>query len=166
VSEPITVHATCISGLISYQLRYRLRNEVKFSEAPPAVEGLTDDQVRELSKWTEKELASLPDHEDSALDDLETNGHLAAVYRNDADADRPACDGSTSARVVFDEHVIQPGRPGSFFQGHMQLSSRPMQEIDQSAGFGFDDRFHHQLSRAIQNRSCNGLVVVQFDSHG
>src|SRR6202007_388298 len=62
------------------------------------------------------------------------------------------------------EHVVQPGRPGSFFQGHMQFSSQPMQEIEQSTGFGFDDRFHHQLACAVQNRNCNGFLVnVQPD---
>jgi hypothetical protein len=35
----------------------------------------------------------------------------------------------------------------------MQLSSQSMQEIEQSAGFGFDDRFHDQLARAIANRN-------------
>ena len=46
----------------------------------------------------------------------------------------------------------------------MQLSSQPMQEIEQSAGFGFHDRFHHQLAGAIQNRNCNGFLVnIQAD---
>src|ERR1700745_3378082 len=62
------------------------------------------------------------------------------------------------------EQVVQPSRPGSLFQGHMQLSSQPMQEIERSAGFGFDDRFHHQLAGAIQNRNCNGFLVnIQAD---
>ncbi len=39
-----------------------------------------------------------------------------------------------------------------------------MQEIEQSAGFGFDDRFHHQLAGAIANRNRNRFLVhVQTD---
>jgi hypothetical protein len=46
----------------------------------------------------------------------------------------------------------------------MQLSSQPMQEIEQSAGFGFDDRFHDQLARAIANRNRNRFLVnIQAD---
>jgi hypothetical protein len=28
------------------------------------------------------------------------------------------------------EHVVEPGSPGPFFHGHMQLSSQPLQEIE------------------------------------
>jgi hypothetical protein len=34
-----------------------------------------------------------------------------------------------------------------------------MQEIEQSAGFGFDDGFHHQLARAIENRNRDRFLV-------
>ena len=46
----------------------------------------------------------------------------------------------------------------------MQLPSQPMQEIEQSTGFGFDDRFHYQLAGAIQNRDGHGFLVnIQAD---
>jgi hypothetical protein len=39
-----------------------------------------------------------------------------------------------------------------------------MQEIEQSAGFGFDDRFHDQLARAIANRNGSRFFVnIQAD---
>ena len=46
----------------------------------------------------------------------------------------------------------------------MQLASQPMQKIEQSMGFGFDDRFHHQLAGAIKNRDGHGFPVnIQAD---
>jgi len=46
----------------------------------------------------------------------------------------------------------------------MQLSPLPMQKIEQSAGFGFDDRFCYQLPGPIQNRHRNRFLVhVQPD---
>src|ERR1039457_1885131 len=62
------------------------------------------------------------------------------------------------------EHVIQPGRPRPFFQCDMQLSPQPMKEIEQSAGFGFNDRLHYQLPGPISNRNHNRFLVhVQPD---
>jgi hypothetical protein len=46
----------------------------------------------------------------------------------------------------------------------MQLPSQPVKEIEQSAGFGFDDRFHDQFACAIQNRNRDRFLVnVQPD---
>jgi len=46
----------------------------------------------------------------------------------------------------------------------MQLSSLPIEEIEQSAGFGFDDRFCYQLPGPIQNRHRNRFLVnIQAD---
>jgi hypothetical protein len=46
----------------------------------------------------------------------------------------------------------------------MQLSSQPFQELEQRARFGFDDRFHDQLARAIANRNGNRFLVnIQAD---
>ena len=62
------------------------------------------------------------------------------------------------------EHVVQPGRPRSFLQRHMQLSPQPIEEIEQSPGFGFDNLFHHQLAGAIANRNGNRFLVnIQAD---
>jgi hypothetical protein len=40
--------------------------------------------------------------------------------------------------------------------------SQPVQKIEQSAGFGFHDRFHHQLACTIENRN-RFFVNVQAD---
>jgi len=52
----------------------------------------------------------------------------------------------------------------SLFQRHMQLYSLPIEEIEQSAGFGCDDRFCYQLPGPIQNRHRNRFLVnIQAD---
>src|ERR1035441_1465829 len=46
----------------------------------------------------------------------------------------------------------------------MELPPQPMQETEQSASFGFDNRFHYQLPGPIPNRNHDCFLVhVQPD---
>ena len=43
------------------------------------------------------------------------------------------------------QQVIQPGRPGAFFPGDMQFALQSGDKLQNTAGFGFDDRLHHPI---------------------
>jgi hypothetical protein len=49
------------------------------------------------------------------------------------------------------QQIVQPGRPGSFFPGHMQLAPQTVEKPQNSAGSGFADGFHDQLATAIED---------------
>jgi hypothetical protein len=47
------------------------------------------------------------------------------------------------------QQVIQPSRPRAFFKSDPQASTEPLEKLQNGAGFGFDDAFHHQLAGRI-----------------
>ena len=57
------------------------------------------------------------------------------------------------------QQIVQPGRPGSFFPGHVQLAPQTVDKLQNAAGFGFDDGFHDQLPTAIQDGDDNRFLV-------
>src|SRR5258707_15048814 len=53
------------------------------------------------------------------------------------------------------QQVIQPGRPGSFFEGDMQISTQTVDELQNRARFRLDDTFHHGLPSSAYHRNRN-----------
>src|SRR5215472_13950439 len=49
--------------------------------------------------------------------------------------------------------------PGSFFQRNVQLSVQPRNELQNRAGFRFNDRFHPDLSETIHDCDRNTFLV-------
>jgi len=49
------------------------------------------------------------------------------------------------------EQGVQPGRAGSFFEGHLQAPAQTMDKLQKGFRFRFENGFHHQLAGAIQN---------------
>src|SRR5580698_4386078 len=41
----------------------------------------------------------------------------------------------------------------------MQLAPQTVDKLQHATGFGFDDRFHHQLATAIEDGNHNGFLV-------
>ena len=50
------------------------------------------------------------------------------------------------------EQIVQPRRPRSFFQDHVQTAAQAMNKLENRFGFCFQDRFHHEVASRIQNR--------------
>jgi len=50
------------------------------------------------------------------------------------------------------EQGVQPGRAGSFFEGHLQAPAQTMDKLQKGFRFRFENGFHHQLAGGIQNR--------------
>jgi hypothetical protein len=60
---------------------------------------------------------------------------------------------------VWLQQVVQPGGPGSFLQGDVQAPALPLDKLENSAGLGFDDAFHHQLASRIHGRDGDAFPV-------
>ena len=65
---------------------------------------------------------------------------------------------STSVTWGF-RQVIQPGCPGSFFEGDAQISAQPVEELHKGAGLGLDDTLHHDLADRVPHGNRNILSV-------
>jgi hypothetical protein len=50
------------------------------------------------------------------------------------------------------QQIVQPGGPGSFFKGDLQLSTQPMDKVQNHVRFGLDNAFHHYLPGIIPDR--------------
>src|SRR5260370_25300761 len=57
------------------------------------------------------------------------------------------------------QQVVQPGRPGSFFEGHVHISTQPVDELQKHAPFGLDDAFHYEFSNSIHHCDRNTFLV-------
>src|SRR6266478_2422748 len=57
------------------------------------------------------------------------------------------------------QQVVQPGGPGSFFKGDLQLSTQPVDKVQNDVRFGLDHAFHHDLSSIVTNRNRNTFLV-------
>src|ERR1700674_4176507 len=57
------------------------------------------------------------------------------------------------------QQVVQPGRPGSFFKGHVQLSTQPVEKVQKDVCFGLDHAFHHDLPDIIPDGNRNTFLV-------
>src|SRR5712692_4465382 len=67
-------------------------------------------------------------------------------------------------RDVRLQQVVQPSRPGPFFKGDVQAPAQSLDKLENGAGLGFDDGFHHQLARRIQDRDRDRFLVnIQAD---
>src|SRR6266478_5603615 len=57
------------------------------------------------------------------------------------------------------QQVVQPGGPGSFFKGDLQLSTQPVDKVQNDVRFGLHHAFHHDLSSIVTNRNRNTFLV-------
>src|SRR6266403_18454 len=57
------------------------------------------------------------------------------------------------------QQVVQPGGPGSFFKRDLQLSTQPVDKVQNDVRFGLDHAFHHDLSSSIPDRNRNTFLV-------
>src|ERR1700757_3713955 len=57
------------------------------------------------------------------------------------------------------QQIVQPTRPGPFFPGHMQLTPQTVDELQNAAGFGFDNGLHHQLATAVEHGDHGRFLV-------
>src|SRR5215471_630782 len=57
------------------------------------------------------------------------------------------------------QQIVQPSGPGSFFEGDAQISTQPVDELQNSAGFGLDDAFHHYLADRVPHTNRNAFLV-------
>jgi len=57
------------------------------------------------------------------------------------------------------QQVIQPGGPGSFLEGHLDLSALPIDKAQDRVRFGFDDAFHHDLAGSIPDRDRDAFLM-------
>src|SRR5260370_41465101 len=57
------------------------------------------------------------------------------------------------------EQIVEPGRPGAFFEGHGQSSTQSRQELQNGGGFGFQDGFHDYLALSIHHRYRDGCLM-------
>src|SRR6266702_7656718 len=56
------------------------------------------------------------------------------------------------------EQIVEPGRPGAFFEGHGQSSTQSRQGLQNGGGFGFQDRFHDYLALSIHHRYADAIM--------
>jgi hypothetical protein len=61
------------------------------------------------------------------------------------------------------QQVVQPGRPGSFLEGDVHLSTQPINKLQDYAGFGLDDTFHHLTGRIPDRDRDAFLMYVHTD---
>ena len=65
-------------------------------------------------------------------------------------------------RDVGLEQVVQPGRAGAFFEGHMQTAAQTVDKLQKGCRFRFEDGLHHQLAGGIHNcRRDRCLMNIQ-----
>src|SRR5437879_12932340 len=57
------------------------------------------------------------------------------------------------------EQIVEPGRPGAFFEGHGQNSTQSCKELQNGCGFGFQDGFHDYLALSIHHRYADGCLM-------
>src|SRR5437016_1419060 len=57
------------------------------------------------------------------------------------------------------EQIVEPRRPGAFFEGHRQSSTQSRQELQNGCGFGFQDGFHDYLALSIHHRYADGCLM-------
>jgi aspartokinase len=57
------------------------------------------------------------------------------------------------------QQVVQPGSPSAFFKTDVQAPAEPLDKLKNRNGFGFDDAFHHQLARRVQDRDRDRFLV-------
>jgi predicted xylose isomerase-like sugar epimerase len=57
------------------------------------------------------------------------------------------------------QEVVQPGSPGAFFKRDVQISVQPVDELQNHAGFCFDDAFHHHLAGGVPHSNRNTFLV-------
>src|SRR5258708_9129919 len=57
------------------------------------------------------------------------------------------------------QQVIQPGCPGSFFEGDMQISAQTVDELQNRVRFRLDNALHHDLALSVPYRNRNRLLV-------
>ena len=50
------------------------------------------------------------------------------------------------------QQVIQPGRPGSFFEDDAQISAKPVDELQKGTRLGLDDALHHDFAEGVPHR--------------
>ena len=62
-------------------------------------------------------------------------------------------------RTMRLQQVAQPGGPGSFFKGDLQLSTQPVDKVQKDVRFGLDHAFPDDLSSSIPDRNRNTLLV-------
>src|SRR5947209_10950306 len=62
-------------------------------------------------------------------------------------------------RDVRLQQVVQPSRPGPFFKGDVQAPAESLDKLENGAGLGFEDGFHHQLAGRIQDRDRDRFLV-------
>src|SRR5947207_6183276 len=68
------------------------------------------------------------------------------------------------------EQIVEPGRPGAFFEGHGQSSTQSCKELQNGSGFGFQDGFHDYLALSIHHRYADGCLMhvqpnILFTAH-
>jgi hypothetical protein len=49
------------------------------------------------------------------------------------------------------EQIVQPGRAGSFFKGHVQTAPQATNKLENRFRFRLQDGLHQQLASGIQN---------------
>src|SRR6266851_5161381 len=64
-------------------------------------------------------------------------------------------------RDVRLEQVVQPGRAGAFFEGHMQAATQAVDNLQKGSRFRLEDGLHHQLAGGIQNR-CGDRCLMNI----
>src|ERR1700737_350068 len=57
------------------------------------------------------------------------------------------------------EQIVEPSRPGAFFEGHGQSSTQSRQELQNGCGFGFQDGFHDYLALRIHHRYADRCLM-------
>jgi len=62
-------------------------------------------------------------------------------------------------RDVRSQQVVQPGGGSAFFKGDLQVSTQPIDKLQNHARFRLDDAFHHDLSCTIHHRNRNAFLV-------
>ena len=59
------------------------------------------------------------------------------------------------------EQIVQPRCPGAFFPGDMQLSAQTVDELQDAAGWGFDNGFHHLLATVMEDGDQHSPSAAQ-----
>ena len=57
------------------------------------------------------------------------------------------------------KQVVQPGGPGSFFKGDVQISMQPVDKLQNDARFRLDDTLQHHLAGRIHDRDRDTFLV-------
>src|SRR5258707_14092474 len=57
------------------------------------------------------------------------------------------------------QQVVQPSRPGAFFEGHVHISTQPVDELQKHARLSLYDAFHHEFSSSIHHCDRNTFLV-------